>query len=66
MITMATYGIGMWIGSNLSGIVKDYFTVNAIVAWKSIWMVPAGIAAVVLVIFILFFKDNKNQIVPEA
>lgn len=66
MITMATYGIGMWIGSNLSGIVKDYFTVNAIVAWKSIWMVPAGIAAAVLVIFILFFKDNKNQIIPEA
>ena len=66
MITMATYGIGMWIGSTLSGIVKDYFTVNAIVAWKSIWMVPAGIAAVVLVIFILFFKDNKNQIIPEA
>ena len=66
MITMATYGIGMWIGSTLSGIVKDYFTVNAIVAWKSIWMVPAGIAAAVLVIFILFFKDNKNQIIPEA
>ena len=66
MITMATYGIGMWIGSNLSGIVKDYFTVNAIVAWKSIWMVPAGIAAAVLVIFILFFKDNKNQMIREA
>jgi nucleoside transporter len=66
MITMATYGIGMWIGSTLSGIVKDYFTVNAIVAWKSIWMVPAGIAAAVLVIFILFFKDNKNQMAPEV
>ena len=66
MITMATYGIGMWIGSTLSGIVKDYFTVNAIVAWKSIWMVPAGIAAAVLVIFILFFKDNKNQMIREA
>jgi len=60
MITMATYGIGMWIGTLLSGYVKDYYTVNEIVNWRSVWMVPAGIAAVVLVLFILFFKDNKR------
>jgi len=60
MITMATYGVGMWIGTLLSGYVKDYFTVNDIVQWKSIWMVPAGIAAVVLIIFISLFRDNTT------
>jgi nucleoside transporter len=61
MITMATYGIGMWIGTLLSGFVKDHYTINDIVSWRSIWMVPAGIAGGVLVLFILFFNDNKKS-----
>jgi nucleoside transporter len=60
MITMATYGIGMWIGTLLSGYVKDYYTIAGVSQWKSIWMVPAGIAAIVLVLFTMFFKDNKR------
>ena len=60
MITMATYGIGMWIGTLLSGYVKDHYTVAGISEWKSIWMIPAGIAAGVLVLFVLFFTDNKR------
>jgi len=62
MITMATYGIGMWIGSLLSGYVKDYYTTSEhVVLWRSIWMVPAGISAAVLLLFILFFKDNRRS-----
>ena len=60
MITMATYGIGMWIGTLLSGYVKDHYTMDGIVNWKSVWMVPAGISVVVLILFVLFFKDNKH------
>jgi len=63
MITMATYGIGMWIGTLLSGYVKDFYTVNNVPQWKAIWMVPAGIAAAVLVLFTLFFKDNNRSAV---
>jgi len=63
MITMATYGIGMWIGTLLSGYVKDHYTSNDIVNWKGVWMVPAAIAAVVLVLFVFFFKDNKRTAV---
>jgi uncharacterized membrane protein YeaQ/YmgE (transglycosylase-associated protein family) len=48
-------GIGSWI----AGYVADMYTVEGIKNWTSIWMVPAGIAAVVLVLFILFFQDNK-------
>lgn len=67
MITMATYGIGMWIGTKLSGYIKDYYTANEIVNWKSVWMVPAGIAVAVLVFFVLLFKDNQKTaaIKPE-
>jgi nucleoside transporter len=59
LISIATYGIGMGIGSWLAGLVADMYTVNGVKDWTSIWMVPAGIAAVVLVLFVLFFKDNK-------
>lgn len=59
LITMATYGVGMFIGALLSGYVKDFYTVENISNWKSIWMVPAGIAAIVLIAFILFFSEKK-------
>ena len=65
LITMATYGIGMWIGTKLSGYVKDYYTANEVVNWKSIWLVPAGIAAVVLVLFVLLFKEKNKAVTLE-
>ncbi|MET7256426.1 MFS transporter [Dyadobacter jiangsuensis] len=59
LISIATYGIGMGIGSWIAGVVADMYTVDNVKNWTSIWMVPAGIAAVVLVLFVLFFRDNK-------
>ena len=61
MITMATYGIGMWLGALLAGYVKDHYTVNNVVNWKSVWMVPAGISVLVLILFVIFFTDNKRS-----
>ena len=64
LITLATYGIGMGIGSKLSGIVLDKYTLTDAAGvvthnWNGVWMIPAGIAAVVLVLFIIFFNDKK-------
>jgi MFS family permease len=61
MITMATYGIGMWIGTLLSGYVKDHYTADQVVQWKDVWMVPAMISLGVLLLFILFFNDNRKS-----
>ena len=65
LITFATYGIGMGIGSILSGRVLSKYTMvigdKTIHDWTSVWMVPAGIAAVVLVIFVIAFKDNTRE-----
>ncbi|MEN9296674.1 MAG: hypothetical protein RJA42_943 [Bacteroidota bacterium] len=60
LITFATYGIGMGIGSKLSGIVLDYYTVNDIKDWQAVWMVPAAIAGVVLLLFVFFFNEKKT------
>lgn len=60
LITLATYGLGMGIGSWLGGkVVAANTSAENITNWLSVWMVPAGIAAGVLVLFLLFFNDNS-------
>jgi nucleoside transporter len=66
LITLATLGIGQGIGSWIAGMVADMYTVNGVKDWTSIWMVPAAIAAVVLVFLVIFFKDNKVKATSEV
>ena len=64
-ITLATYGVGMLIGSLLSGqIVDAHLIPSGQHDWQTIWLIPAGIAAAVLLVFLLMFKD-QNAPVPE-
>ena len=60
LITLATYGVGMLIGSVIAGKVKDMYTTENATNWTGVWLVPAGIAAVVLVLFLLFFRERMN------
>jgi nucleoside transporter len=59
MITLATYGVGMLIGFWIAGLIADHYKTDAGHDWKSIWMIPAGIAGVILILFLAFFKDDK-------
>lgn len=65
LISLATYGLGMYIGSLISGYVQKMYTTgegaSAITNWTKVWLVPAAIAAVVLLLFILFFRDLKKR-----
>jgi len=61
MITLATYGIGMGIGSYASGIVAHHYkTGESQHLWEMIWMVPAVMAIVAVIAFFIFFKEEKN------
>lgn len=61
MITLATYGIGMFIGSYISGFVVDLYNADGVHNWTSIWMVPAGLAVLILLGFAFFFRSEKNS-----
>ena len=61
LITLATYGIGMYIGFYLAGVIVDkYLLADGSHNWKTIWLIPAGFAAVIALIFTLFFKNDKE------
>lgn len=63
LITLATYGLGMLVGFRLAGYITD---LNAIADgghnWYDIWVLPAGIAGVVFVFFLVAFKNEKIEV----
>ena len=63
LIAFVTLGVGMFIGSWVSGRVVDAFVLGggAGHAWDRIWMVPAAGAAAVLVLFALFFRAEDQR-----
>jgi nucleoside transporter len=60
LITLATYGVGMLIGFAVAGAISDSYTADGITDWKMLWIIPAGIAAVVFLLFAILFKDSKT------
>jgi nucleoside transporter len=66
-IAFVTLGVGMFVGSYMSGWVVDQYTYTQGAAqlhtWEPIWLIPAGFAAGVLVLFALFFRapDEKPR-----
>ncbi len=59
MITLATYGVGMLIGFWIAGWIAENNTIENGFNWKNIWLIPSGIAAAVMILFLLTFKDKK-------
>lgn len=64
LITFITYGLGMFVGSWLSGYVVDYYarTVagGAVVHnWRAIWLFSAVSSAAVLLLFLFNFHDKE-------
>ncbi|MEB0322818.1 MFS transporter [Citrobacter portucalensis] len=64
MIVMFTYGIGMLLGSQISGALYNRLVAGQTEpqAWTTFWWIPAVAAAVIALIFLFSFKyDDKEQ-----
>lgn len=65
LITFATYGVGMLLGSYVSGFVALKYSVatgnNIQYHWTNIWLMPAMITMGVMILFIFLFRENKNK-----
>ena len=57
-----TLGAGMFVGSWLSGVVaQNYTNAQGIHDWKSIWLVPAIMSAVLIPIFLALFREKPSE-----
>ena len=74
LITLATYGVGMLIGFEVAGWIKDAYSTTTLVNnvstivsdWKMIWIIPSIIAIAVFLLFFIFFDDkNEKPVVPQ-
>jgi nucleoside transporter len=60
-IALITYGVGIGLGSILSGNIVDAFTAEGVKHWEQIWWVPCAFAAVISVFFALMFKNTAAK-----
>ncbi len=56
-----TYGVGIGVGSIISGQIVDLFTAEEVKDWTSVWWVPATLALIVTLFFVLTFKNENDK-----
>ena len=49
-------GVGAWVGSILSGMAVDYFSIDGVKDWQTIWLVFAAYSLALAIIFACVFK----------
>ena len=69
-ISFVTYGVGMLIGSLLSGGVLDYFTTTAadgtpVRNWTSFWLSSATMSFAIMLLVLLFFRTRVKIGAPQ-
>jgi nucleoside transporter len=69
LITLATYGIGQLIGFWVAGYVGDHYAElrsgDLAAFWQKVWLIPAVIAFAVMVLFMIFFKNEKTKTISS-
>jgi nucleoside transporter len=64
-IALITYGVGIGVGSLVSGLVVDAFTANTVKNWAMIWSIPCVFAAVIALFFALSFREKESGTAAE-
>ncbi len=53
-------GVGAYVGAITSGHVVDYFTVNGVKDWNSIWLSFAAYTVILVIVFFFVFQDKHE------
>jgi nucleoside transporter len=69
-LVLMTYGVGMFIGAQVSGWLHNSIVTSAgpdaAVQWQTFWTIPAVLAAMIMIVFGLLFKDGRSAAAPPA
>jgi nucleoside transporter len=60
LITFMTYGVGMFIGSYISGGAVDYFTTPTGHNWRGFWTTSSMASFAILLMIAFFFRSNNR------
>ena len=67
LISLATYGVGLLIGSLISGPIVDAFVAaDGTHAWRAIWLIPAALAVGVALFFASLFRERETAAAAEV
>ena len=65
LLVLATYGLGLGIGAQISGRVVAAFTTGPaaqpVIHWPSVWLFPCVMALVVLLVFTALFREKAQS-----
>jgi len=65
LITLITYGLGIGVGSEVSGRIVSAYTINGQESWPTIWWIPAVFALAIALFFAFSFKDDSKPAVSS-
>jgi nucleoside transporter len=65
-IALITYGVGIGLGTIVSGKVGDALTSSGVTDWRMFWLIPGIFAAVITLFFALTFKDRTSDNVADS
>jgi NHS family xanthosine MFS transporter len=66
LFMLMTNGIGAWLGTFLSGLVVDHYTVKAFTDWESVWLIFAAYALVLGIVFPLVFRYKHDPMAASG
>lgn len=66
LFMLMTNGIGAFVGGMLSGMVVDFFTVNGVKEWQSIWFTFAAYSLVLGIVFPIVFRYKHDPVAMGA
>ncbi|MDJ0654596.1 MAG: nucleoside permease [Xanthomonadales bacterium] len=67
LIALATYGVGMAIGSFVAGRIVEMYVVEGGHDWQTIWLIPCVFAGAVALLFAVIFRDSSaDEAEPEV
>ena len=67
LISLATYGVGLLIGSLISGPIVDAFlAADGTHDWRAVWLIPAALAVGVALFFAALFRERETVEAAEV
>jgi nucleoside transporter len=69
-LVLMTYGVGMFIGAQASGWLFNGIVTStgpdAASQWQTFWSIPAMLAAIIMIVFGLFFRNSPGSVPDKA